>query len=202
MFILFFLVLSLLFFLRPIVSLQSLPVMIIEFVSYCMIYTPFSETELNPKVIWNCLSNRDSLRNNRFKNPVLIELHSKSVKKTHHKRMKLWILVFGDTGNSIWTENLACFEWDSGSKLRFCEVQVVNLSYLHSTLFMHYKYKVCIYSNEVEFIFHQKETGVLDNFMQSANSWVNIKFMPCSPRHDNFLIYKYLIQEILVVHDF
>ena len=114
--------------------------------------------------------------------------------------MKLWILVFGDTGNSIWTENLICFEWDSGSKLRFCEVQVV--SYLHSTLLMHYKYKVCIYSNEVEFIFHQKETGVLDNFMQSANSWVNIKFMPCSSRHDNFLIYKYLIQEILVVHDF
>ena len=79
--------------------------------------------------------------------------------------MKLWKLVFEDTDNSIWTENLACFEWDSGLKLRFCEVQVVILSYLHSTLFMHHKYKVCIYSNEVEFIFHQKETGVLDNFM-------------------------------------
>ena len=36
----------------------------------------------------------------------------------------------------------------------------MNLSYLHSTLVKHYKYKVCIYSNEVEFIFHQKETGV------------------------------------------
>ena len=109
------------------------------------------------------------------------------------------IFISIHTGYSMWTENFASFEWYFGSILRFYGVQVVNLSYLHSTLFMHYKYKVCIYSNEVEFIFHQKETGVLDNFMQSANSWVNIKFMPCFSRFDNFLLYKDLILEILVV---
>ena len=66
----------------------------------------------------------------------------------------------------------------------FLEVHLLNLTYLHSLCIINIESVYTVMKLNLFFI--RKKTGVSDDFLQSANSWVNIRFMSCISRPNIF----------------